>query len=488
MALFQARTDELLGTYRGETHDVPSTSSPEPPPGTSSPGRAPYPGSPDCRPSVTRAPALAQAERAGTPVLDAAFQGPSGARRENGKPPPGRACVVKARHWQKSTAPLGLDAAGSDERPTVPSSTVAPARALPPPPTGGMPPLVLGSIIERTLAWESPTPQPSEFRFEWNKDAARHNLNILRRYGMDLDRAINAQPFSSVSFGSEFRPISVLAPLLGRHVLWPKIVQYLSHGVRCPADPIPEAARLQDLRLMIGRGNHKSATNEEARVVEMFQEEVHSTWQLPLPIAAVKEIKGAVIGPIGLAMQDTINELGEIIAKWRLTHDQTYDVVPYAKRSLNRRVRFEGLTPCRYGRALARYVHFVLHLRRRHPMERILQTKVDLKAAYRRLHYCFETAAQALVIVGGFLLMALRLTFGGASNPSQWSDVSEAMFDLANDIVRNPGWDPKTQRSPHQALIDGRVELEPDDVPFAPALDVTVTLPRRRCPKVRRVY
>jgi hypothetical protein len=41
-----------------------------------------------------------------------------------------------------------------------------------------------------------------------------------------------------------------------------------------------------------------------------------------------------------------------------------------------------------------------------------------------------------MVMIGIFVLIALRLTFGGASNPSQWSDsISEMATDLANDIV-----------------------------------------------------
>lgn len=39
--------------------------------------------------------------------------------------------------------------------------------------------------------------------------------------------------------------------------------------------------------------------------------------------------------------------------------------------------------------------------------------------------------------------MPLRVTFGGASNPSQWSDVSEVVTeDLANDLVKRDDWNP----------------------------------------------
>jgi hypothetical protein len=75
-------------------------------------------------------------------------------------------------------------------------------------------------------------------------------------------------------------------------------------------------------------------------------------------------------------------------------------------------------------------------------------TKIDLKAAYRRVHLQATMALQACVLIGGLLLLALRLTFGGAANPSMWSDISELLMDLANDIVHHPGWDPSRHSSP----------------------------------------
>ena len=46
------------------------------------------------------------------------------------------------------------------------------------------------------------------------------------------------------------------------------------------------------------------------------------------------------------------------------------------------------------------------------------------------------TAAKSCTCIAGLLLMALQMTFGGAPNPSQWSDISEVVTDLANDITR----------------------------------------------------
>ena len=250
--------------------------------------------------------------------------------------------------------------------------------------------------------------------------------------------------------------------------------RYLTLGTECNFDPITETDRLQDLRAIIRRGNHKSAVQDEAKVIAILQDEVKHMWQLPLPPRAVLHLPGVVIAPMGLAHQSGINERGEIVPKLRLTHDQTYDVLPGTRRSVNHRTQFDSLTPCRYGHAIRRFIHVLLSFRARHPSSVILMTKIDLKAAYRRLHYTASMALQACVLIAHLLLVALRLTFGGAANPSQWSDVSELAFDLANDIVHHPGWDPALHHSPHQHLLAAKVDLEPASTPFAPAYPVTV--------------
>ena len=196
------------------------------------------------------------------------------------------------------------------------------------------------------------------------------------------------------------------------------------------------------------------------------------------------KIPGLSVAPVGLAFQDTIDESGNIIPKQRLTHDQTFELVAGHTASFNHRLRLDELTPLTYGHALLRYVHHIVNLRRQHPNRRILQTKVDWKAAYRRLHNCASVAVQSCVWLGGFILVALRLTFGGAQNPSRWSDLSELACNLANDLVSHPDWDPKHHASPHQPTIDGIIEPYPlPETPFAPALPVHVPLPDSDEPK-----
>ena len=75
--------------------------------------------------------------------------------------------------------------------------------------------------------------------------------------------------------------------------------------------------------------------------------------------------------------------------------------------SVNDRFDASQLTPCRYGRALLRFLHSVASLRHRHPNKRILVTKVDWKSAYRRVHLVVDIAVQSIVAIAGMLLLAL---------------------------------------------------------------------------------
>ena len=64
--------------------------------------------------------------------------------------------------------------------------------------------------------------------------------------------------------------------------------------------------------------------------------------------------------------------------------------------------------------------------------------------------------------INDLLLLALRMTFGGAPNPSPWSDVSEAITDPTNDLVRRSDWNPEVFHSPHQHLLESDEAVDND--------------------------
>ena len=314
-----------------------------------------------------------------------------------------------------------------------------------------------------------------EFQFQWSTQAADHNWALLARHNFDLTAAINTTPHSPLTFGSEFRHPSLLNPLLSYHPLWPRVLQWLTHGVTFPLKPLPEQQRQCNVALALQRGNHQSVKQKPAAVKSLLQMEVICGWQLPLPRHLISKLPGVVIAPLGLVSQSTINSRGEHVPKHRLTHDQSFNFTPGS--SVNSRVIVDVLTPCCYGTALRRFIHYIVDLRHRHPTTRILLTKLDFKAAYRRLHFASQTATQAVVIFDQLALLALRLTFGGAACPSQWSDISEITCDTCNLLSRCPEWVPEHQpqlESPHQSSIVGPPQDLPEHVPIQPAQPTVV--------------
>ncbi|KAI2500083.1 hypothetical protein MHU86_14410 [Fragilaria crotonensis] len=162
-----------------------------------------------------------------------------------------------------------------------------------------------------------------------------------------------------------------------------------------------------------------------------------------------------------MVAQTSIDE-GNSIEKLRLTHDQSFSPSGVAGRSVNERVDTSQLTEARFGKAFSRLMYHISFLRQLWPDEPIWMTKVDCKSAYRRIHLKAATAMKSCTSIDDLLLVALRMTFGGAPNPSQWSDVSEMITDLANDLVRRDDWDPSVYHSPHQHLLDTEGAVDND--------------------------
>ena len=349
---------------------------------------------------------------------------------------------------------------------TLSVSTPAPSAATPPRksfvplprlPDGAvfpsLPRLLLSDVFHAILDATQPRTHPTAFVFDWTPAAAAHNLAVLRRHAGDLRVALAAQPFSTLSPGSEFRSAQILAPLLSRHPLWPAFAERITDGAEFPLFDISDADRLADVAASLARGNHKSARGHEAKLLEMLKDEVKRGWQLPLPKEAALELPHCEVAPLGVVSQTTLGADGTKETKLRLTHDQSFNATRGMRRSVNDRVDVDRLTPARFGRALLRFLHYTCKLRRNFPRDRLLITKVDFKSAYRRVHLKATTALKSSTCIAGMLLVALRMTFGGAPNPSQWSDISEVIADLANDLVRRDDWDPSVWSAPQQGVL-----------------------------------
>ena len=125
----------------------------------------------------------------------------------------------------------------------------------------------IGSMLKKpktTLA------QPI-LRFDINKEAAYHNLELLRIHNYDLTTLCNPRDRSSTTFGSEFKEVKVLEELFYRHPRWNKLKQQLTSGVDFYLDELDNDTRRQDVRIAFARGNHKSASKNEKFLEEAME-------------------------------------------------------------------------------------------------------------------------------------------------------------------------------------------------------------------------
>ena len=336
-------------------------------------------------------------------------------------------------------------------------------------------------VISRILASNPKPVHPPPFIFKPSADAASHNFNVLKKNNMSLDRIFDSSPFSPCSFGSEFRDTTTLKPLFGPHPAWKKICSILEKGSAFPMVEEPdEVTRLEDLKLAITRGNHKSASGEKEKIlIDKISQEIERGWCLPLLPEHVSSIPKAWFAPMGVAEQNTINDRGEFIPKNRQTHDQSF-VQAISKMSANGLVDKTKLEPCKYGHMASRLTHFIVGCRARNPNTRILISKADIDSAYRRSHVNLFAAAKSLMWLPfkgvKILVMCLRLTFGGSPWPSEWSCLSEPICDLTNALLKCPDWDPEELYSPLEFMYPMDNPLT-ETIPFGQARDLAIHLP-----------
>ena len=325
-------------------------------------------------------------------------------------------------------------------------------------------------------------PRTSLFSFEFNEEAALKNSLILKKHDYDLEKAINSQPGTTVTYGSEIRPFEQLDVLLHNHKNYLRFRENSINGISYPITELDENTRINMVESQAKKGNHKSTDTKEAKVLvtKAMETDVKRGFGIIMTKQCAMKIKGAEIYPLGLQHQQTINERGEIIPKKRVTHDLSNN--RRSKLSINQRVIEEEVPAVQFGFALSRVLHLIHHIRRRHPNKRILMNKVDIEKAYRRLHVSARIAAKCIALwelhnnQTEIAIALERLPFGSMPAPAEFSICSDITFDLANDLMNCDLWDPTTMASPLEKEIPPPKRLE-DNIPFGEALPTDVHLP-----------
>jgi hypothetical protein len=250
----------------------------------------------------------------------------------------------------------------------------------------------------------------------------------------------------------------------------------LSSGSDWPLKDLDEETRLLDFKAALERGNHKGAEKKPEELTRLVGKDVKFAYALPLPLDKLSRIPGTVLAPMNIAAQNTIDEFGRIIAKDRLTHNQSFDFSEGS--SVNSRVKKEELMPCMIGHCIKRIVNWVVAMRNKYPDKKILCSKVDFKSAYRRVHLNWKVMRQTCTQLPeeNPAMMALCLTFGGSPGPTEWGTLAEPICDLINAVMQHEDWDPTKLKSPYGDMIPPREDL-PDDIPFGKGRELIVNVP-----------
>ena len=104
--------------------------------------------------------------------------------------------------------------------------------------------------------------------------------------------------------------------------------------------------------------------------------------------------------------------------------------------------------------------------------------KHDLDAAYRRLHVHPDFAVRCTTIIDDVAYLLARLPFGVSAGPSMYSLISEAIFDLVNELLMDPVWDPEILHSPHKDSFQQPQKID-DSIEFEKANKLHVFVPPR---------
>jgi hypothetical protein len=288
-----------------------------------------------------------------------------------------------------------------------------------------------------------------------------------------------------VDFGSEFRPLQQLSPLLRQHPGFAELAEVIVTGMPYRySREITEEERETEVLAMLSRGNHKSAQEEPAVVEKLLTKDVVHGFSMIIPIALVPLIPDAMVQPVGLAKQWTLDEQANRIIKYRITQDLSYsESSKEPPMSINSRIDMDQYPEMVYGWALPRIIHFIVALRLAWPLLTIFITKYDYSDAYRRMAHSARAVAQTITTCGIFAYVYLRMTFGGSPNPPTWCNFSEMVTDLANEISMCEDWDPNELRSPDQPVTPEPIRLEAN-IPHAPGRDMAVIVPPLEAGKV----
>ena len=279
-----------------------------------------------------------------------------------------------------------------------------------------------------------PVPEAPLAHFSTSRDALLANTNLLKDCNWDMCEFFKKHENTTAGRGSEFRPVSQLKPIVGRHKNFGFLQRMLEDGFEYfLTRSLSEDERKAEFEAQWDRGNHQSAVSSEGEVRGLLEGDVTHGFALPILAACLGSVRGVLLQPGGMVRQMSLKADGTRKLKTRFTHDLSFAITA-EDASVNARVEMGRYPDMIYGWCLSRILHYLACLRFRNPGIRIFISKFDFSDAYKRICHSPEAAASTVVRFGDIAYIFLRMVFGGAPNPAGFSCFSEMLTDLANEL------------------------------------------------------
>ena len=157
----------------------------------------------------------------------------------------------------------------------------------------------------------------------------------------------------------------------------------LTNGSTWPLEDLDKNSRAIDIEEALEKGNHGGASKNPELLRKLVEKDVTYGYSLPVPLQKVSKMPGAILAPMNIQTQNTIDEHGKIIEKDRLTHDQSFEWKHGG--SVNMRVIKERLLPCMFGKCLSRLINWVIAARRKFPGVPIVSSKNRLQVGVQEV-------------------------------------------------------------------------------------------------------
>ena len=104
--------------------------------------------------------------------------------------------------------------------------------------------------------------------FETTEAAKNTNAKILESAGFDLSKLIATHTATTLGYGSEFRTVAQLRPLVGRHPNFESLSLVLTNGMHYIFEhELDQVTKSDELKTLIQRGNHKSAKDFPVQIL-----------------------------------------------------------------------------------------------------------------------------------------------------------------------------------------------------------------------------